>query len=324
MHALRMDLKMPEATLQPDLRLEFRIPISPTPGFFAQVQLFHFALQRLSRRYAAARLRVIVGDNCDLGAVRRANLWAHDKNVVWERVPTGLFDVAGMWGTANWRFSLDAGDADVIILSDADTVLLRDIDPILDELRTDRPVVQGHVAHYPPPVDMPEPGPAGPDYWPKLLAAYGCSSELSWTRYSMDMDGTLPLTPPYYNLGFVAMNAAALNVFGQDIHWTEEWLRRFHPSHMRCQIALTLIAAARGIDARCLSAPYNAANDPQHFAASGMVPADVRVLHYLREDEFTRATFLLEEKVDEFLAIETGTIMNAELQELVRQWRATR
>lgn len=311
---------MPEPLPQDDLRLEFRIPISPTRGFFAQVSLFHFALQRLSPRYANACIRVIVGDNCDLGAVIDANPWADGKNVVWERVPSGLFDVANIWGTANWRLSLDAGNADVIILSDADTVLLRDIDPILDELREARPIVQGHVAHFPPPVET---GPAGPDYWPNLLAEYGASDQLAWTRYSMDIDQTLPPTPPYYNLGFVAMNREALKVFGQDIHWTEEWLRKFHPSHMRCQIALTLIASARGIDARCLPAAYNAANDPRHFTASGMVPSDVRVLHYLRENEFVRAKFLLDENIDEFLAISTDTVMNAQLQDLVRQWRST-
>lgn len=303
-----------------DLQLEFRIPISPTPGFFAQARLFHFALQQLGPRYRNARLRIVVGDNCDLNAVVAANSWSDGQNVVWNAVPRGLFDVAGIWGTANWRLSIPAGDADVVILSDADSVLLRDIDPILADFATEHAVVRGHTAHYPPPTAD---GPAGPDYWERLFADYGVTWNLPWVRYSMDVDGALPLTPPYYNLGFVAMNPAALAGFGRDIHWTEEWLRKFHPSHMRCQIALTLIAAAQEMDAGCLPAVYNAANDADHFRASGMTPADVRVLHYLRETEFERTNFLLPGKIEAFLEREPRVVMNQELRELVRAWRAT-
>ena len=303
-----------------DLKLEFRIPISPTPGFFAQIRLFHFSLQQLGPLYRNARLRIVVGDNCDLGVVIAANSWADGENIAWNAVPRGLFDVADIWATANWRLSIPAGDADVVILSDADTVLLRDIDPILADFDAAHAVVRGHVAHYPPPIAE---GPAGPDYWAMLLSKYGANWNRPMVRYSMDIDNTLPLAPPYYNLGFVAMNPAALSEFGRDIHWTEEWLRKFHPSHMRCQIALTLIAAAQDMDAGYLPATYNAANDIAHFSASGMTPADVRVLHYLRETEFKRASFLLPGEIEAFLEREPEAIMNRELRELVRAWRAT-
>lgn len=307
-----------------DLRLEFRIPISPTRGFFAQVRLFHFALQKLGQRYADARLRVIVGDKCDLSAVISENSWSRRFNVIWERVPDALYDVSGIWGTANWRMSIGADDVDVIVLSDADTVLLKDVDCILDDFRSDRPVVRGHIAHYPPPLDVGDTISAtGSKFWPKLLREYGSNWPEPWLHYSMDIENQLPLTPPYFNLGFVVMNKAALARYASDIHWTEEWLRRFYPSNMRCQIALTLIAAAHDMDAAALPAIFNAANDPAHFQATGMTPDEVRVLHYLREDEFDRANFLLPEQIDNFLARELKTVMNPELQELVRAWRAT-
>lgn len=304
-----------------DLRLEFRIPISPTPGFFAQVRLFHFALQRIGPRYANARLRIVCGDKCDLHSVVDENSWAQGLNVVWDKVPDGLFDVADIWGTANWRLSIAAGDADVIILSDADTVLLQDIDPVLEDFRASTPVVRGHIAHYPPPVSVG--GLAGEDFWRKILMRYGTHWPEPWLRYSMDVELHLPQTPPYFNLGFVAMNPSALACFGRDIHWTEEWLRRHCPSHMRCQIALTLIVAAHGMDAEALPATYNAANDAKHFVATGMTPPDVRVLHYLREDEFKRDSFLLPGHIDNFLARDFHTIMNPELQALVKAWRDT-
>ena len=302
-------------------RLEFRIPISPTEGFFSQVQLFNFALRRLGGIYEAAKLRIVVGDKCDISQVQRANSWSDDHNVTWDRVPNALFDMAGIWGTANWRLNLPADDADIIILSDADTVLLRDIDPILNDFAKDHAVVRGHMAHYPPPVGLDVTGPAGVTFWPELLTAYGGQYLHPWERYSMDLDEVLPLSPPYFNLGFVAMNRQALAEFGHDIHWTEAWVKQHSGSHMRCQIALTLIACRRGMDISCLPASYNMANDAHHFQASGLSVSDVRVLHYLREAELLRSSFLLPAEIDRFLERSMNLPINAALQDLVRLQR---
>lgn len=314
---------MPITPSQASRRLEFRIPISPREGFFAQVRLFHFALQQLGGDYAAARVRVVVGDRCDLDQVRRSNGWSENANIVWESVPNGLADVAGMWGTANWRLSLPPDGADVVILSDADTVLLRDIDPILDDLASTGAVVRGHMAHYPPPVGREEPAPADACFWPAILDDFGARWTQPWERYSMDVHRSLPVTPPYFNLGFVAMNPAALAQLGTDIHWTSAWVQQRWGSHMRCQIALSLAAMRRDMDIGCLPAPYNAANDIHHFAINDMAPEDIRVLHYLRENEFQRDRFLLPGHVDEFLAREMELPANRLLQDLVRRWRDT-
>lgn len=299
-------------------RLEFRIPISPNEGFFSQVRLFNFALRRLGGVYADACLRIVVGDHCNLDEVRRQNRWSEADNIVWDRVPDALFEDANIWGTANWRLSIEPGDADIVILSDADTVLLRDIDPILAELDGEEPLLLGHMAHYPPPLDS---GPAGPEFWSTLFEAYGAPWQGQWHRCSMDTEATLPLSPPYYNLGFVAMNKAALVPLGLDIHWTEAWLKHRTGSHMRCQIALPLIAAGRGIGMKCLPAGYNAANDPVHFAHNGLSPHDIRVLHYLREVELERMTFLLPGHIDAFLEKSVTAPGNDQLQDLVRHYR---
>lgn len=301
-------------------RLEFRIPISPTAGFFAQVRLFAFALRRIGGLYEQARIRIAVGDKCDLDAVRRSNRWSENENVLWDRVPDALFESAGIWGTANWRLNLPVDDADIIILSDADTVLLRDINPILDMFQSDRPIIAGHMAHYPPPVGLLNPAPAGPEFWPEILHAYGAGHIVLQERYSMDVAGSLPLSPPYFNLGFVAMNRSALFGFGHDIHWTEAWLKAHSGSHMRCQLALTLIACRREMDIKCLPASYNMANDVHHFSASGLKQEDVRVLHYLRETELDRSTFLLPGGIDAFLSRPMQLPINTRLQQLVRDY----
>ncbi|MBT2188112.1 hypothetical protein [Sphingobium nicotianae] len=302
--------------------LEFRIPISPTDGFFAQVRLFNFALRRLGGPYAGACLRVVIGDHCDLDAARRANPWSECDHVIWDRVPDAMFEEADIWGTANWRLSIPAGDADIVILSDADTVMLRDIDPLFDDLARDEPMLLGHMAHYPPPINRDD-IPGGLEFWPAIFDRYGAPLGERLHRYSMDVDGSLPLAPAYFNLGFVAMNRLALEPLGLDIHWTDAWLKRRTGSHMRCQIALPLIAHRRGLTIKCIDAAYNSANDPIHYAHNNLAPGEIRVLHYLRETELDRRTFLLPSHIDAFLARDMTVSANRDLQQLVRLYRET-
>jgi hypothetical protein len=84
------------------MRLEFRIPISPTPGFYSQVRLFDFALRRLGAPYSEAALFVCVGDNCDIETVKRENAWSSDR-IQWAAVPNEVFD--GVWHPRNGRLA---------------------------------------------------------------------------------------------------------------------------------------------------------------------------------------------------------------------------
>ena len=305
-------------------RLDFRIPISPTPSFFAQVRLFNFALRRLGAAYEKARLTVVVGDRCDIEWVRSQNRWSETHNVVWERVPDEVFDEFGIWGTANWRLSLPAGDAEVIVLSDADTVLLLDIDPILPDLALDAAVIRGHMAHFPPPSG----GPDAPDgrsaaFWPWLFGQFGMEPTTRTHRYSMDETQDLPLAPAYFNLGFVAMNPAGLSILGAGIVDAERRINALTQSHMRCQIAVTMIAHKAGADIGAVPAEYNAANDLKHFTHNRLQPADIRVAHYLRLEEIDRSVFPLPENIDAFLSKTLENPVNIEIQKLVRAYRET-
>ena len=304
-------------------RIEFRIPISPTEKFFSLVRFYNFGLRRLKgAHYQDARLRVVVGDHCDLDAVRRENRWSEDFNIVWERTPDEIFDEFHWAGTANWRLGIPADDAEVIILSDADTVLLRDIDPLLAAFPSNTPMVQGHMAHFPPPLGAASsaPSPKSPEFWPWLFAAF----DIPWTaathRYSMDADKTLPQAPAYFNLGFVAMNAAALPLFASEVADITRRVMAMTDSLMRCQIAVTLIAHRLGIDMGVLPAAYNAANDLGHIEANALPVEGIRVLHFLREDEIRREE-LQPHLIDGLLSRSFFNPANIVLQNLVREYR---
>ncbi len=142
------------------------------------------------------------------------------------------------------------------------------------------------MAHLPPPLGINTPAPR--ELWPWLFSEFDVSWPAQTYRYSMDVDGTLPMSPAYFNLGFVAMNAKALPVFAAEITDTTRRVIEVVDTSMRCQIALTIIAHRAGIDIGTLPASYNAANDLAHLAAGCLTVDQVRVLHFLRLDEIDR------------------------------------
>lgn len=304
------------------MRLEFRIPISPSRKFFSLVRFFDFALRRLTGpHYQNARIRVVVGDHCNLDQVRRENAWSEASDIVWERTPDRTFDEFHWGGTANRRLELDPDGADIIVLSDADTVLLRDIDPILEAQRSRRPRARGHMAHYPPALGPNAVAPASsdPNFWPWLFKQFGLRGPSSFYRYSIAGDRA-PWSPAYFNLGFVVLNVAALARLADEIAETTRRVMTLTDSVMRCQIALTIVAYRNGFDIGVLPAAYNAANDPAHLRVNAIDVEQIRVLHFLREDEIARADFQ-PERIDEMLGRCLVNPANVALQALAREFR---
>lgn len=306
-----------------DKRFEFRIPISPTARFFSLVRFYNFALRRINgAAYSNARLLVVVGDHCDLDAVRRENKWCESFNIAWEKVPDEVFDEFHWHGTANWRLNIPADDAEIIVLSDADTVLLRDIDPLLAGFPSREPAVRGHMAHLPPPLGPKSiaPSTVSPDFWPWLFKLFGVQWPVVTHRYSMDTNSSLPVCPAYFNLGFVALNAKAREIFASEIMETTRRIMAATGSRMRCQIAITIMAYRAGIDIDTLPAAYNAANDMVHLKLNGLTVDQIRVLHFLRDDEIDRNE-LQPDLIEGLLSRQLKNPANFALQQLVREYR---
>lgn len=296
--------------------LEIRIPISPTRSFFHQVRFFEHNLRRLGGVYATALLRVVVGDDADMGAVRQQNFWSVGRPVEWVGVPADIFARYGVWGTADYRLLLEPR-ADLVVLADADTVWLRDIDPLLVADRRGK-WVAGHMAHVAPPVPAGAGTLAGTrraEIWPALLAAFGLATPDRLYSHSMDEAGVFGRVPANFNLGFVALTADGVRACGRRILPVQDRLLALCPSRMRCQIALTLACLIEGVEMRVLPAEYNAANDPRHAACNGLSAGQVRVLHYLRRNELERDRILLPEHRAETLALKVADPFNSLLLE---------
>ncbi len=313
--------------------LEIRIPISPTRSFFAQVRFFEHCLRRLGPPYDPARLRIVVGNDPDMDAVRRANRWSAGRPVEWIGVPPAVFAAHNMWGTADYRYALDPC-ADLVVLADADTIWLRDIDPLRARMAqragADGPGggaagrVAGHMAHVPPhaPPRGPFAGLAGAALWPSLLAEFGLEMPGQGLQLlSKDPAGQHGRIPPYFNLGFLALTPAACAVMAEHVFGLQDRLLEVFPSAMRCQIAVTLLALRHGLELMPLPAEYNAANDPYHLEATGVAPEAVRVLHYqYRAAGVIRERIVLPEHRAETLALRPGNPLDRMLLAQVRDF----
>jgi hypothetical protein len=294
--------------------LEIRIPISPTRSFFQQVRFFDYALRRLGPRYQNALLRVVVGDHANLQEVQNANPWAKGRPIEFIAVPGTVFDRYGIHGTADFRLMLEP-KADIVVLADADTIWLRDIDPLLANPRRSSDWIAGHMAHLPPPPDAS--GERHDPLWPWLLAQFGLAMPSVLHAYSMDLDKNLGRAPPYFNLGFIALSQSAARGLGDGIFRVQDRLLSIFASHMRCQIALTILALEGAFVIEPLPAAYNTANDPGHLTHNGLTLADVRVLHYLRTDILDRSLIVLPEHAAATASVSCEHPVNRTLQSQV-------
>jgi hypothetical protein len=269
--------------------LEFRIPISPTPGFFASVRLIALSLARMGPPYSAARILVSVGDCTTLDQVRAENPWAAGFPVEWRIVPYDRFEAVSYMATGNDRYA-EGTRADIVILCDADICPVARFDLLLATLALERPMAAGLQAHFPPFRGSAEEGEAA---WRKVFADAGLAHRPLIRRYSIDPGAAMGWAPPYFNYGFVAFNRPAFERAAPIAQkYTLRALEILDEPFFAAQIGLTLTLAAAGITSVPLGHGYNCANDDRVFGAGLSSEDDIRIIHYLREDEFDRRVFL--------------------------------
>ncbi|MFG1404195.1 hypothetical protein [Xanthobacter sediminis] len=268
------------------MRLELRIPISPTPAFYSQVRLIALSLQRLGPPYAEAEIRVLVGDRALGAEVEAENAWSSRYPVRWDAVPAAVCDRLGLAAPGLSRYTAPS-NADVVILCDADTCPIARFDELLDTMAGARAKVAGVQAHYSPFI------PPCPMTWPELLDAIGQPAALCDRRYSLDVSGAHGLAPPYFNYGFVAFNAAAFGVIAPVYErYAGLALDKMPGSPFFAQIGLTLAMLDNGIEIISLGHEYNCANDDLVIEHNMVQLNYIKIIHYLRTGEFDRHNFL--------------------------------
>ncbi|MGY5810799.1 hypothetical protein ACXHXG_24205 [Rhizobium sp. LEGMi198b] len=274
------------------MTFEFRIPILPRPSFFSNVRLATLSLAKLGNGYAAAPIRVSVGDGANRDSVIAANTWSQAYPVEWRIISRAVGDAQFSSGLDRYA---NPASSDVIILIDADACLMRPIDELLEKLKgATRPTVAAMQAHFPPFLDWS----TSEAQWRALLVESGFSDARLERRYSISPPEESGRCPPYFNYGFVAFNAAAFEsirpLMADHTQKLIAQLAGTQPVFFTAQLALTLAIIETGVDVMELRPEYNCPNSDEMLAHGLGEAADIRVLHYLRNNVFDRHTFLCE------------------------------
>jgi hypothetical protein len=129
------------------MKVEIRIPISPAPHFFRQVEYLCRAFAERGGLAADARFLISVGEDCEPYDLYASNPWSRER-VSWSWVDRELFRRFSYHATTLDRYKV-ATDADIVLFLDADTMLVRDVDDVLEALAA-QPAIAGVIAHVPP------------------------------------------------------------------------------------------------------------------------------------------------------------------------------
>ncbi len=262
------------------MKIEIRIPISPTPHFFRQVEYLCRSFAARGGLAADARFVVSVGDDCDPYDLAVLNPWSRGR-VDWHWLDRDLFRRYSYHATALDRYKHDTA-ADVVLFLDADTMLIQNVDDVLAALYA-QPAIAGVIAHVPP-FERDSSG----ESWETVFEAVGRRLPAARFQHSgwggMLQNPSHRFAPAYYNYGVVFFPGGLFSKLAPHI---ERCLiaTADAPIHwgFRSQLALTLAIYDLDLPHVSLDLRYNFPNDAWADELHASELADVRIIHYLRE-----------------------------------------
>ncbi|MEO7167153.1 MAG: hypothetical protein ABI016_08960 [Chthoniobacterales bacterium] len=261
------------------VRLEVRVPISPTPDFFRRVHFMAASLRALEAQIGSYLLVVCVGGDVEPYDLHQAEPWSKSYPIIWHWTDRERFQCDGYWETSREIFRQPSRGR-IVICADADVLFVGDISDLLRDLESD-PALAGVIAHAPPfPHDQ------FADTWRQLSAGYqtpppGFDYQHTGWGFMVRREA-LRFTPPYFNFGMIAAPAAIMELVSLEIEKADDFVNANHQTFFRFQVALTLTIQKHRLPVRALPLRYNFPNDPRFDANYPEELSAVQVLHYLR------------------------------------------
>ncbi len=293
------------------------MPISPTPSFTTKIRYLASSVRRNGGLLADSPIIVTVGADEPFD-LERAHPWSRELGVQWRWLDAAQWRRYGYFATALQRFCYPV-QTPLVLLLDADTLLAAPIDDLLREAQDDRSIA-GLLAHISPFTHCHE----GQQLWQRIFTAAQLGPVPLDCEHSgwqaIEFDPARRHCPPYFNLGFLLASRDVLHVLGGTIYQEMQTVESVHETPFRCQIALTLAILRTGVAWRALPLRFNFPNDIHFLPRHAPELDDVRVIHYLRDEQVDRSTDLASvEGVQALLARADLNPINARLQQELRE-----
>lgn len=265
----------------PGHRIAFLIPGEVTDGFLSQIAMFNISLRYQPAPLCNARLIAYLG--CEDG-VEIPERWQHHMKDVEFRLIRRPESESTKMVQGPLRFMIDDTDLDYVFLCDADTLLTGDLNEVLAQLVFGFPVA-GAIAHLPPK------GMENPEAWQALSQSITGKPIKLRHRYAI-LNPKISLRAPFYlNYGFVAFRTDALREFQKiylDIN--QKAADALAEPRFSGQVGFSLAMNALDWQGSVLPMRFNFPNDMRAYALHPYEGSDIRLIHYLRERSFKRAT----------------------------------
>lgn len=262
-----------------NIALEVHVPISPTPMFLRQTWALAASLRQFGGEVGrtATVIAWVSPELPGLPDLNRLHPWAKNLGVTFRWVDEALFAKHWYYGTALARWE-GPFSADVVLMLDADVLVCSPLDALVQTI-ADSGAVWGFPAHV---------SPFSEEQWLALFA--GADLPAPALDCSPSGVGVLPDVPPqgmppYFNLGVIAAPRAVMATLGQGLLGEMERVNAFTETYYRCQVAIPLGLARKGLPWRALDVRDNFPNDAAFERAHPQAVAQTRLLHYLRESD---------------------------------------
>jgi hypothetical protein len=260
--------------------------------FLSQIAMFNLAVNKSNSLPTNIQIKAYLGtdDNCTIPVRWRKHLEGVEIVYIQKQFYPDIYIPQAMF-----RFVGDYTGVDYVILCDADTLILGSIDHVIQQLYYGYPV-SGVIAHYPPSCFED----SNKD-WQSISKKLTNKSITLPYNYTLMNSNELaiknhPKSPFYLNHGFLAFQSDALKEFStQYVKMRKLVCEIINPPFFAGQIALTLTVNDLGWQGDTLSMKYNFPNDEKALKLHAYESQDIRVLHYLRENNINRCSLFSEQ-----------------------------
>lgn len=275
--------------------LEIHVAISPTPVFFNRMHYLAASLAEHGGHYADSPLVVTVGEDVEPFDLAEDTPWAGNYPIEFRWLPRADYQRRQFWATRNQRLH-HRHTADQVLLLDPDVLVVGPLDELVQRSH-DQQALLGFPAHVSP-VDE-------GFSWDRLFAAAGLGPALNQVEHTgygfMFHDTANRYSPPYFNLGVIMAPAAHLALMATTID-AELEIAAAASTKFRSQPALTMAMLRHDVPWELMNARYNFPNDDRFIDRYPDCFDDLRLVHYLRKDDFDKeSTFGSPEQIGALL-----------------------
>ena len=284
-------------------KLCFHFPASPNDSFFSQIAMFRLSLNSLGGIYERADIVITLGDD-DVKPLPERWKPHLNKNVKINWVDSELYRQHKYDAQSDAQWIYNHEEYDFICIVDADVMIIRPIDDLLFGT-LNYPSLGGTIAHFPFPTaqnDNPQ------QLWLRLAHQFIQKPLEFGYRHTLSVGQPDEYTfcPFYINFGFILLTPEIIReISGTHLDIRPKVALKLEDPYFAAQTSLALTLAAHNIPVHAVGLRYNFPNDEDadHLHLNEL--RDVRLIHYLRTEQFDRQRiFTSQLEFDRFLSLE--------------------